>query len=213
MSDAPHVHGASAGEAALVVYGVHGRGQSPEYIRALAERVGGLEHIRWVMPGAPGDSWYPQGFMARIEDNQPHVGAALHTVRTHLHELLSGQTPVVALGFSQGACLLAEHLLTDQPQVAGIVLHTGGYLGPGHRTFASAPGYSGIPVAVLTAREDDWVPLHRCEETARALESIGARVELTVYDDIEHHINDDAIRRIRGLLEQVADVGTGSADG
>lgn len=199
----PRTHGAAEADAAVIVYGVHGRGQSPDFIRDLAERVGGLDRFRWVMPAAPGNSWYPQGFLAPAEENEPHLGQALRTVDGQLGELTGGNVPVVALGFSQGACLLAEHLLTRRPAVAGVVLHTGGYLGPDRRDFAPEPRFEATPAEVLTAREDEWVPLHRAEETAQALRGLGANVTVTVYDDPEHHINDESVARIRALLERV----------
>lgn len=206
----PETYGAPVDAASLIVYGVHGRGQSPEFIRSLADRVGvleqvcGLEQVHWVMPAASGDSWYPQGFMVPPEENQPHLDEALGAVTADLDDLaVASAAPIVVLGFSQGACLLAEYLLTARPAVHGIILHTGGYLGPEVRTFASEPRYAGIPAAVLTAREDSWVPLHRCEETAQALESIGADVTVSIFEDTEHHINDEAIGQIRALLSRV----------
>lgn len=201
----PEAYGASDTGAGLVIYGVHGRGQSPAFIRELADRVGHLDRFRWIMPSAPGNSWYPAGFMAPFDENQPSLENALQTVDRHLKELLAGPLPVVALGFSQGACLLAEHLLTEQPAVDGIILHTGGYLGPERRSFRSEPGHAGTRTAILTARADPWVPLQRSEETAQELAAVGADVTVTVYEDTEHHINDDAVDCIRQLLEQVAD--------
>lgn len=203
----PDVYGASATDAALVVYGVHGRGQSPEFIRELADRVGDLDRIRWVIPAAPDNTWYPNGFLAGPAENQPALDSSLQTVGEQLADVLEAtDRPVVALGFSQGACLLAEHLLTKRPQVAGIVLHTGGYLGPEPRSFAAQPQFPGTPTAVLTAEEDEWVPLYRTRETVEALTSAGAAVTLTVYDDPEHHINDDAVDRIRELLTTLSPV-------
>lgn len=195
--------GASEDEAALVVYGVHGRGQSPEFITELAQRVGSLDRIRWVMPAAPEQSWYPQGFMQSRSDNEPHVTQALERAGEDLRRLLAGSTPVVALGFSQGACVLAEVLLTEQLPVAAAVLHTGGYLDEQPRSFESSGRLAGVPVHLLTAREDDWVPLHRVEETEEAFSSVGAQTDLTVYDDTEHRINDDAVKAIRHDLDAV----------
>lgn len=203
----PDGYGAPATDAALVVYGVHGRSQSPEFIRELADRVGDLERIRWIIPAAPGNTWYPNGFLADPAANQPALGTSLQTVDEQLADVLAGtDLPVVALGFSQGACLLAEHLLTKRPQVAGIILHTGGYLGPEPRSFAGQPQFPGTPAVVLTAEEDEWVPLQRTRETVEALTSAGAATTLTVYDDPEHHINDDAVDRIRELLSTLSPV-------
>ena len=202
LSREPLWYGPPVGDAALVVYAVHGRGQAPDFMMEVADRVG-LPDVAWVLPAAHNHSWYPQGFLAPLEENQPELGDALAAVRTHLDVLL-GQTgpPVGVLGFSQGACLLSEYLLQDRPRLAGAVLHTGGYLGPSEREWDVAldPGLAGLAVELFTAQDDDWVPLHRVEATALAFRSLGASVELTSYDDPEHHLNDDSIRRIRRYL-------------
>ncbi|WP_188189671.1 alpha/beta hydrolase [Nonomuraea sp. SYSU D8015] len=92
-------------------------------------------------------------------------------MRTHLADLgRMGWAPrdVVLFGFSQGACLLAEYLLREQPSCAGVFLHTGGYLGPEPRPWAAVPG-GGLPgteAVLLCAEEDEFVPLARVEKTA-----------------------------------------------
>lgn len=206
MND-PLTYGADSGTADLVVYGVHGRGQSPAFIRGLADRIGGLERYRWVMPAAPENTWYPEGFMVQASRNQPHLDQALGLVERDLRHLLKAGTPVVALGFSQGACLLAEHLLARQPPVAGIILHTGGYLGPETRAFDGAAADNGLaatPALVLTADQDPWVPLHRTEETVSALRTCGATVEFRVFRDREHHINEESVELIGALLNRIS---------
>ncbi|MCJ8504031.1 phospholipase [Kocuria flava] len=195
-------HGAHPDEADLVVYAAHGRGQTPDYMARVADRIG-LDGVAWVLPAAHDSTWYPQGFLAPEADNQPRLDQALEAVDTHLRELLApGRPPVVALGFSQGACLLAEHLLRARPRLAGAVLHTGGYVGPAEKDWTAVPGrrLSDLVVEMFTAQEDDWVPLHRVEATGAALRALGATVELTVYDDPEHHLNDDSVHMIRRYL-------------
>lgn len=202
LTQAPLQHGAPLEEASLVVYAVHGRGQTPAFMARVADRVD-LPEVAWVLPAAHDHSWYPQGFLAPIEENQPALNHALQTVRTHLGVLL-GQDgpPVVVLGFSQGACLLSEYLLEDRPRLSGVVLHTGGYLGPSEREWTASPqsDLAGLTVEMFTAQEDAWVPIHRVEATSLAFRSLGATVELTVYDDPDHHLNDDSIRMIRRYL-------------
>ncbi|WP_168198544.1 alpha/beta hydrolase [Nesterenkonia sp. NBAIMH1] len=204
---APITHGESADDAGAVVYGVHGRTQSPEFIRELADRVN-LPGLHWVIPSAADHSWYPGGFMADPEENQPQLGEALAVVDAQLGRLLAdrdaGGPPVVVLGFSQGACLLAEYLLTRQPRVDGAVLHTGGYMGPDVRSFAPASGapLRTVSVELFCADEDPWVPLHRAKETASAFEALAAATTLTVYRDSEHHITDHAVSRIRPYLQE-----------
>jgi phospholipase/carboxylesterase len=55
--------GAPIGAANPVVIAVHGRGQEPDYVEAIVER------LRWaeatcIAPRAAGGSWYPQRFIA-----------------------------------------------------------------------------------------------------------------------------------------------------
>ncbi|GGG61519.1 phospholipase/carboxylesterase [Kocuria dechangensis] len=202
LTHQPTRHGAPPESAALVVYAVHGRGQSPAFMVEVADRVD-LPGVAWVLPQAHDFSWYPQGFLAPTQENQPHLDHALEAIRAHTRPLLGEDgPPVVVLGFSQGACLLSEWLLRDQPHLAGAVLHTGGYLGPTERDWVASPGrgLSGQVVEMFTAEEDAWVPLHRVEATSSAFRSLGAAVELTVYDDPDHHLNDDSVHMIRRYL-------------
>lgn len=204
LTHEPVHHGTPLESAALVVYAVHGRGQSPAFVAEVADRVG-LPGVAWILPAAHEASWYPQSFLAPLEDNQPALNDALATVREQLASLLAQEgPPVVVLGFSQGACLLSEYLLRDQPHLAGAVLHTGGYLGPAERAWVASPerGLSDLVVEMFTAQDDAWVPLHRVEATSSAFRSLGCTVELTVYDDPDHHFNDDSIRMIRRYLRR-----------
>lgn len=203
----PVRYGSVDGEAQLAVYGVHGRTQSPEFLVELAGRIG-LDGILWTLPAAAGNSWYPGKFMEPHCANQPHLADALQTVETQLGSLLQardeGGPPVVVFGFSQGACLLAEYLLRNEPRVDGAVLHTGGYLGPGRFSDArGGGGLSQVSVELFCADQDPWVPLHRAKETAEEFEQIAASTTLTVYRDSEHHINNDAVRRIRTYLRRL----------
>ncbi|MBP3035903.1 phospholipase [Arthrobacter sp. zg-ZUI100] len=207
----PFWYGPPLEEAALIIYAVHGRGQTPAYMAQVADRVA-MPEVAWVLPAAHNRSWYPQSFLAPIEENQPVLDDALETVRTQLGVLLGQDGPPVGvLGFSQGACLLSEYLLQDQPHLAGAILHTGGYLGSSEREWAASPESNlvGLSVELFTAREDAWVPLHRVEATRHAFRSLGATVELTAYDDPEHHLNEDSIRRIRRYLRHRTVLPTG----
>lgn len=202
----PVHHGAAPDRAQLIVYGVHGRTQSPDFMIEQADRLG-LDEVAWVLPAAAGNSWYPGKFMEEHSVNQPQLDQALQVVETQLGRLLAGRAgggpPVVVFGFSQGACLLAEYLLTRQPPVDGAVLHTGGYLGPSRRDLDPLPrnGLEGVEVAMFVADQDPWVPLSRARETRHAFESVGAQASLQVYEDTEHHINEDSLSRIRDYLQ------------
>lgn len=198
----PVLRGAPAGSARTIVYAVHGRGQSPAFMAEVADRVD-LDGIAWILPAAHGGSWYPQSFLAPPEENQPWLDEALDTVRMHLERFARPDADLVVLGFSQGACLLSEFLLREQPELDGAILHTGGYAGPEERAWPALDGggLSGLRVDMFSSRQDAWVPLTRVQATAQALRALGCRVQLNVYDDTEHHLNADSIAAIRVRLQ------------
>jgi phospholipase/carboxylesterase len=188
--------------ARIAVLAVHGRDQDPGYLRDVAERVD-LPEIVWCGPAAPGRTWYPSRFMESREANEPQLSAALATVDAVLDILgRDGFTPerVVLLGFSQGACLLADHLVSRPRRYAGAALLTGGFVGPPGFRPAPEAGLAGTPVLLATSARDDWVPVERVRETAELLRGMDADVTLRVDDDPEHHVNDSTVEAVRALL-------------
>lgn len=195
--------GSAIDDAELVVYAVHGRGQSPDFMAEIISQIS-LPELAWVLPAAPGGSWYPQGFMEPQAESHADFEQSLGLVRDYVKRLLDrADAPVVVFGFSQGACLLSEFLLRDRPRVTGAILHTGGYLGERPRDWSPTPTLRGLEIQMLTANEDDWVPLHRVEETKAAFESLDAAVTLTVFDDPVHRINEESVQLIRTYLDNL----------
>jgi predicted esterase len=196
------IAGAAADAARMAAVVVHGRDQDPEYMLAVLDRVG-LDDVAYLLPRAAGRSWYPGRFMDPEPANRPHLDHALAAIGAavdHAAEEGFGPERTVLVGFSQGACLLSELLLRTPRRYAGAALLTGGFFGPpGHRP---APGDSlrGTPVVLASSRFDAWIPLDRVQETAEVLRERGADVTVTVYDDREHLVNDDAVARTRALL-------------
>ncbi len=203
LTKEPTVFGAPLDSAPLVVLAVHGRGQSPDYMRDLAERIG-IDDLGYLALEADGASWYPEGFLLPLEANQPHLDHAVEAVLHHLRHLIaSGRSleEIVVFGFSQGACLLSEVLLRTGKRPAAALLHTGGYPGPEEREVALAEDtFAGMNAYFACAQEDAWVPLHRAEATATAFAAAGALVKFDTYDSSVHEVNDDSIRQMRKLL-------------
>jgi len=193
-------------QASLVVYAVHGRGQQPQFMADVAHRIEKPD-TAYLLPGADGNSWYPRSFLAPLEDNEPSIGHALETVDTHLSWIASQGVPTertVLLGFSQGACLLAEYLLRTGHRCGGAALLTGGYLGPEEKSWAAlGHSFDGMPVLLATSARDEWVPLPRVHATTEAFAELGASVRLHVDDDPDHHINDDVLVYTRELFDTI----------
>ena len=69
--------------AALVL--VHGRGGSPEGMLDLASAIGG-DDLAIVAPRASGGTWYPQSFLAPIEQNEPGLSSGLEALAKVLED-------------------------------------------------------------------------------------------------------------------------------
>ena len=99
--------GAPAHRAKAAMILVHGRGASAESMLSLAD-VLAQPDFAYLAPQAARGTWYPQSFLAPLEDNQPWLSSALQTVADAVRSLEQEGFPaerVALLGFSQGGCL------------------------------------------------------------------------------------------------------------
>ena len=211
MPDNPHLlvpvsrWGADEADASLVVLALHGRDQEPAFMRGVAQRVD-LPQLAWRLPAADARSWYPLSFLAAVAENEPRLSYALEAVAHQRSDLAAagvGPERLVLLGFSQGACVLAEHLVRTAAPCAGAVLLTGGHVGPPGTARTVAGDLRSMPVLLGSAAADALVPVARVQEAAALLEALGAGVELEVYDDLEHLVSDVAVASTRRVLRQL----------
>ncbi|WP_207482009.1 alpha/beta hydrolase [Arenibaculum pallidiluteum] len=192
------------GGADLAVVMMHGRGRSPEEMRDLAERLD-LPRVRYVFPAASGASWYPKGFLTPVEENEPHLSAALNHYERVVGALMAeGFVPdrIVLGGFSQGACLTAEFLARSPRRYAGALVFTGGLIGPPGTDWPVRPELDGMPVLLTTSEVDEWVPPSRVHETSRWLQRCGALVELRIFETRPHVVDDEELAAARNLIER-----------
>jgi predicted esterase len=201
--------------AAAVAVLVHGRGRSAAEMRDLALRLDNPA-IRFVMPQAPGATWYPNGFMAPIADNEPALSRSLATCAALVDGLIAaGVRPgdIVLGGFSQGACLTAEFIVRYPRPYGAVVVFTGGLIGPPGTRWPAAPTLRGVPVYLTGSVIDEWVPVARVEETARLLRQNGAAVTLRIFDDRDHRVCDEEIAAARQMLRAWGPAAPRRADG
>lgn len=204
--EAPVEWGARWSEADLAVLALHGRGQDPDFMRATASRFG-VAPVRFCAPEAPGNTWYPQPFLDPVERNQPKLDQSLRTVEECVRGLAErgfGPERLVLLGFSQGACLVAQYALTRPRQFAGLVVLTGGHLTPEPFPPPSGAPLQGVPAVVRSIENDPWVPRWRVAETAALLAERGASVDLRVDPGHEHIITDEACHAATEVLNRRA---------
>ncbi|MCE0762508.1 hypothetical protein LWC35_06225 [Pseudonocardia kujensis] len=131
----------------------------------------------------------------------------MEAIDARLHELAAaglGPDLTVLIGFSQGACLLAEHLVRAPRGYRGVVLLTGGYLGPEGEAKSATGTLPGTAVLLSSSVVDEWVPPSRVRETAELLRRMGADVTLRLHDAPEHGVSDEEVVAVRELLAATA---------
>ncbi|MFH5824183.1 alpha/beta hydrolase [Georgenia sp. AZ-5] len=198
--------GAPLNTATTAVLVMHGIGQGADDMRALTRRV--ADHrAAYFAPISPSGSWYPGALTDDLDANRPELDDALLAVEAALTKITrSGFAPArtVLLGFSQGASVLAHHIVASPALTyAGAVLLAGGYLGPAGTRPPVEGRWDGRPVLVSVAEADPHVPMRRVEETADALWLRGADVELQVCAGDAHAIHDEQVVATRQLLARV----------
>jgi phospholipase/carboxylesterase len=207
MTANPHLRTetATAGnpEAVVAAVVVHGRDQDPEYmLDRLVARLRLDDDVAYVLPRAADRSWYPGRFYDPMEDNEPCLGWSLEAIEAAVARARGGgrTLPRVALiGFSQGACIVAEHLARRPEPYGAAAILTGALFGTAaDRMPVGSVG--GLPMFFGIAQDDDWIPVDAVRDTVEAFRRAGARCDLHVYDDQEHGINDDEIVAVRTLL-------------
>ncbi len=185
---------------------MHGRGRDTDDILGVAERVGD-DNFTYLTPAAKDNSWYPYSFLEPIEKNEPHLSHALEVFDDIVNEVVEKGIPkrqVVLAGFSQGACLTAEYAVRHAERYGGILIFTGGLIGPPGMRWEYEGSFDGTPVFLGTSDVDEFVPEQRVRETAEIFEKMGANVALRVYPGMEHVVNDGEIAVAKKILQEVA---------
>ncbi|MGO4382978.1 alpha/beta hydrolase [Specibacter sp. RAF43] len=194
--------GAEPSQTRLAVLAVHGRGQTPSFMHQQSQRIHS-EGIRYYAPHAFGDSWYPRPFMDPIEHNEPDLAHALDALQHSIAGIEADGIPyrdVVLWGFSQGACLLAQLMVSWPSPPAGLLIFTGGFLGHGPIEPPAGRPLDGVPAVLRSIEHDPWVPPGRVQDTAELLAAMGAEVDLRISPGTEHVITDEAMTAAGCLL-------------
>lgn len=205
-------------ERALIL--VHGRGQRAEGMLPLAERLEEALADRAGRPGSPGgplfahlapqaegNTWYPLPFLAPIEQNEPYLSAALRRLADLLDHVASQGIPPersILVGFSQGACLASEFAARNARRYGGLILFSGGLIGPAGTPREYAGSLAETPVFIGCSEADPHIPLARAEETAEILRRLGGRVTTWFYPGASHTITRPELERAAALMAEAA---------
>lgn len=189
-------------EAAGALILVHGRGASAESILELADYLAHPD-LAYLAPQAADATWYPYSFLAPMANNEPYLTSAL----ARLGEVVAmveeaGLSPerIFLGGFSQGACLASEFVARNARRYGGLLVFSGGLIGPEGTPRAYEGSFDGMPVFIGCSDVDPHIPVGRVRETADVLARMGAAVDSRIYPRMGHTINQDEIDAAAALL-------------
>jgi predicted esterase len=201
-----HAAGRALDQAKAALILLHGRGATAQSILLLAEE---LHHpaYAYLAPQAAGNTWYPYTFLAPIASNEPWLSSALAVVGGVVAQVERAGIPaerIVIGGFSQGACLAAEYVARNARRYGGLLVFSGGLIGP-PGTPRDYPGHlDGMPIFLGCGDGDPHIPRQRVEESAQVFERMGADVTTKLYPGMGHTIAPDELDGARAMAQAVA---------
>jgi predicted esterase len=198
-------------ESRAVMIMVHGRGASPQSILALVPSLNRPE-FTYLAPTAANNTWYPHRFLADMSTNEPWLSSALDVLEALIESVVArgiGRERVVLLGFSQGACLSGEFAVRHATRYGGVIMLSGGLIGPPGTRWDFPGSLAGTPVFLGCSDVDAHVPKERVDESAAVFERLGASVTKRFYTGMGHLVNGDEIIVARSVMDQVLGLPSG----
>jgi phospholipase/carboxylesterase len=189
--------GADLADASAVVVCAHGRGATAQSMLQITQQFG-FDDVASLAPQAAGRTWYPNPFTAPTESNQPGLDSALSKLDAVVDQAVDavGREHVVLLGFSQGACLASEYAATHPARYGGLVVFSGGLIGPEVTVDAYADpdaDLAGTPAFLGCDENDPHIALERVHETTEVLDALDADVDERIYQGIGHGVVQDEL--------------------
>jgi phospholipase/carboxylesterase len=195
----------SAATAAMIL--VHGRGATAQSIVQMGQEVH-HEGVALLAPQAARNTWYPNSFLAPVEQNEPGRSSGLQAVDDAVETAVEAgidRERVVLLGFSQGACLASEYVARNPRRYGGLVALSGGLIGETVDPQEYAGDIEATPVFVGCSDVDPHIPLERVKATTETFERLNGDVDERIYEGMGHGVNEDEIDAVRALVESIAD--------
>jgi len=191
-------------QAAMIM--IHGRNAAPANILDIAPVLDRPEFM-YVAPAASGGTWYPLSFMAPREKNEPGISSGLFVIESLVNELIAGGFPpqrIMLLGFSQGACLTSEFSIRHPRRYGGVMVLSGGLIGPPGTTWDDVTtSLDSTPVFLGCSDVDSHIPAERVLESEAVFRRLGATVTRKLYPGMGHTIIPDEISHVQRAMDSV----------
>jgi predicted esterase len=170
---------------------LHGRGADAQSIMELSAYFPKPGRV-FLAPQAGQNRWYPQSFLAPLSENEPDLSDALIVLDRLVIDLIKHNLPPEQIfigGFSQGACLAAEFAARFPRRYGGLLIFSGGLIGPQIVHSPVEDTWHDMPVFIGCSDVDPHIPLKRVEETAAFYALGGANVKLQITPGMAHTIS------------------------
>ena len=198
--------GTPLGEGPAVVIMVHGRNAAPANILDLVPKLN-RPAFSYVAPAAAGNTWYPHSFLTEISKNEPALSSGLAVLEGVMADLVARgirKDHIVLLGFSQGACLAAEFVVRHADRYGGLIVFSGGLIGPPGTAWDCGGSLGGTPVFLGCSAVDAHIPQSRVDESALVFERMEAQVTKRIYPGMGHLVNDDEIAVAQTMMDRIS---------
>jgi len=189
---------------AVIVY-VHGRGDTPDGILRL-HRFIGQPDVAAIAPAAAGRAWYPNSFLEPVETNEPGRESGLQAIADAISMAADAGIPperVLLVGFSQGACLVAEFLVAHPDRYGGAGILSGGFLGTNLDRVPRDVDLDSTPVFLGCSDNDPYIPLRRVTETSEILDALGASVTTEIYENRPHSVYAEEREQLATMVDNL----------
>ena len=185
---------------------IHGRNAAPANILDLAPVLARPE-FHYVAPAASGGTWYPNSFLAPRERNEPGISSGLFVIESLVTGLIAQGFPaerIMLLGFSQGACLSSEFAIRHPRRYGGVMVLSGGLIGPPGTTWDDVTtSVDGTPVFLGCSDVDSHIPAERVLESEAVFRRLGADVTRKLYPGMGHTVIGDEIEQVQKAMDIV----------
>lgn len=192
-------------DATAAVILTHGRGATARSILQFAREFH-RDDVAYLAPAAANNTWYPNSFLAPVERNEPGRTSGLQVLNSLLEEATEAAIPperVLFCGFSQGACLASEFVARNPQRYGGLAGLSGGLIGETIDTDEYSGDLKETPVFLGCSSDDPHIPESRVHETATVFEQRNANVDVRIYPNLGHTVNEDELDAVDGLLETI----------
>jgi len=196
--------GADLVKATRAMIFVHGRGDASDKMLLLANEIVDDPDMAVIFPKATNNTWYPESFLAPIGENQPWLDSALENMgKVVAHIKFHGirDANIFLFGFSQGACLALDYACRNATKYAGVMVLSGGLIGPEIEGHNYSGDFAGTPIFIGCSDSDFHIPLQRLHDSAAMAAQMGANVDKRIYPGMGHTINEDELQKTRSMIQ------------